>query len=715
MITNYQNYYMFADLVRTGRYYLRTSDIDASNWQEYYDGILNILKDNIETDEIKRFVITVDFGNNDIVDLSIFDLYFNIIMWYLVIKSGITLDGSALFYPEVINRKCIKKYFDKYIPVIVEKFSHIYKRDVNKITVLLNNIIDDTLAKFSDVDAFSFFLANTINLKDTIDLMNNVPEFDRLVHTSLTDESIEDVKDIGMDKANRSIEIIKNAKSVLGYDHCLKNSFETGEGVSPRQYKEFAIHIGSKPDGTGGVHPHVIDRSYLMGGLQHVADQFVDSASSRVAQIIVKHNTSSSGNFARIMGINNIDTVLNTDLDYKCNTRNPIVLTIENSKILSMLTGRYYRIHPEGIDYLIHPNDTFLIGKTIYLFSPMTCASAAHGHGICKRCYGELAYINSNIKVGKFAVEQLTSQTTQKQLSAKHLLETVIEKINWNENFNKFFYVDNVNMIYASDNIEGGYIIINPNSIMDNTENMESDSDDDDESSDTSFSDSSQFTNYITSFVFEDVDGQQYDIHSENMTEMFFSEDFIDYLKRVPLASDKMYHININELNDILNDNALFYIQIINNDIDKNLKDIESLINKKDELVGLDKDALLAKFINLIIKGKITIQSVHLECMLMNQIRSIHSKLQLPNWENDNEEYQILSLDQSLTNNPSVIISLLYKNLKATLTNPITYAKNESSRMDMFFMVQPQEFLNNEVRKPKPVELFTPLYRIDRN
>lgn len=713
MINNYQNYYMFADLIQTGRHYLKTSDINSSNWQEYYDGILNILKDNIETNEIKHFVITVDFGNNDIVDLSIFDLYFNIIMWYLVIKSGITLDGRALFYPEIINRKCIKKYFDKYIPIIVERFSHIYKNDVTKITISLNNIIDDTLSKFSDVDSFSFFLANTINLKDTIDLMNNIPEFNSLVHTSLIDESIEDVKDIGMKKAERSIEIIKNAKSVLGYDHCLKNSFETGEGISPRQYKEFAIHIGSKPDGTGGVHPHIIDRSYLMGGLQHVADQFVDSASSRVAQIIVKHNTSSSGNFARIMGINNIDTVLNTDLDYKCNTHNFITLTIDNSKILSMLIGRYYRLNPEGIDYLVHPEDTFLIGKTIYLFSPMTCASAAHGHGICRRCYGDLAYINSNIKVGKFAVEQLTSQTTQKQLSAKHLLETVIEKIKWNDNFNKFFYVDNVNMIYINDNLEAGHIIIDPNNITDNTENTESDSDEDSIDS-SSFSDSSQFTNYITSFVFEDINGIKYKIHSENMTEMFFSEDFIDYLKRLPLSSDKKYHIDISDLNNYLNDNALFYIQIINNDIDKNLKDIESLINKKDELVGLDKDSLLKKFINLIIKGKITIQSVHLECMLMNQIRSINSKLKLPEWENDNEEYQILSLDQSLTNNPSVIITLLYKDLKATLTNPITYAKNEASRMDMFFMVQPQEFLNNEVRAPKKPELIKPVFRMNR-
>ena len=85
--------------------------------------------------------------------------------------------------------------------------------------------------------------------------------------------------------------------------------------------------------------------------------------------------------------------------------------------------------------------------------------------------------------------------------------------------------------------------------------------------------------------------------------------------------------------------------------------------------------------------------------------------MKLPEWEHDNEEYQILSLDQSLTNNPSVIISLLYKNLKSTLTNPITYAKDESSRMDMFFMVQPQEFLSNEVKAPKKPEFITPIFK----
>lgn len=704
MLFNYQNYYAFADLVRTGHYYLKTSDINASNWNDYYSGLLNILKDNIETEEIKRFVITVDFGNNDIVDLSIFDLYFNIIMWQLLVKVDIPLDGSTLFCPKTITRKCIKKYFDKYIPVIIEKLSHVYKHDVSKITLTINNLIDDTLSKFSDVDSFSFFLANTINLKDTIDLMNCIPEFNSLLHTSLTDTNIEDVKDVGMKKAERSIEIIKNSKNVLGYDHCLKQSFETGEGISPRQYKEFAIHIGSKPDGTGGVHPHIIDRSYLMGGLKHVADQFVDSAASRLALIIVKQNTSASGNFARIMGINNIDTVLNPDFDYKCNTNNLITITIEDDKMFSMFVGRYYRIHPEGLDYLIHPNDTFLIGKTIYLFSPMTCASAAHGHGICKRCYGELAYINSNIKVGKFAVEQLTSQTTQKQLSAKHLLETVIEKIKWNDEFNKFFYIDNVNMIYMNDEVKNGNIIINPSEIMNATD---AESDDD---TNGMLSDSSQFTNYITSFIYEDIYGNQHNIQSENMAELFLSDEFIEYLRAIQVDSDNRYHINIAQLLNYLDDKPMFYIQITNNDIDKNLKDIERLVNTRSQIEGMDKDSLLKRFIYLVNKGKISIQSVHLECILMNQIRDIENKLKMPNWEIPNVPYQILSLDQALTNNPSIVITLLYKNLKATFTNPISFQKEAASRMDLFFMSQPQVFLNDKLKvEDKPIKT-TPIF-----
>lgn len=673
-----ENYFVFRELLEKGSMVLYTKDITIKNYESYYKGILNLLKDGIDDPNLPRFIVTVDFGNNDVIDLTIFDLYFNIIMWWMPLCNG-GIYGDALFFPDNITQDAIKKYIDRYIVKMRKKFT----------SVKLNNIIDDTLQSLADVDDFSMYLANTINLKDSIDLAQKVSEFNELLHTSLQNVKIEDVKNEGMKKADRSIKLIESAKSVLGYDHCLANSFRTGEGINPRQYKEFAIHIGSKPNGTGGVNPHIIDKSYIRGGLMDVASQYVDSASSRVAQIQTKKNVKSSGNFARIIGINNMDSFLNQDLNYVCDTHNFEIVTIKNEKYLSKFIDRYYRFDPEGRDYIIHPRDTFLIGQTIFLFSPMTCQSAAMGHGICRRCYGNLAYNNYNIGVGKYAAEQLTSQLTQKQLSAKHLLETIVRPYEWVKEFELYLEISNTNTIEVrNDLMTRPYILIELDAI-------ESTSDEDyDDDGESSSMDVIENEDYVTSFQL--VDGNKvYTIKNKQDGEMYFTKEFTEYLKSsAELTEDDMYKV---DLQDMANkDIPLFYIFINNNDIDKGLKETEHILNRKSNMeeINYDKDVLLDKLNETCIANKLKIQSVHLEVICMNQIRSARDLLKMPDWSIPGAEYQILTLDGALKNSPSIVSSLIYQKLADTLTYPLSYDKTQSSRMDMFFMKQPQVFMS---------------------
>ena len=84
------------------------------------------------------------------------------------------------------------------------------------------------------------------------------------------------------------------------------------------------------------------------------------------------------------------------------------VNTIDESEVEKLIDDRY---------------DTDLVGKKIYLRSPMTCACKSSTNHICARCYGNLYYTNLDINVGKMAAEILSSQLTQKLLSAKPLLE----------------------------------------------------------------------------------------------------------------------------------------------------------------------------------------------------------------------------------------------------------------------------------------------------
>ena len=105
--------------------------------------------------------------------------------------------------------------------------------------------------------------------------------------------------------------------------------------------------------------------------------------------------------------------------------------------------------------------------------------------------------------------------------------------------------------------------------------------------------------------------------------------------------------------------------------------------------------------IHLCIEGGIDIQAVHLETILHNQIRDIHSNLRQPDWEIKDVPYRIITLDKALKDNPSIVVSMLYKNLASVFSSPLSFKKDAPSIMDPFFMTQPQLLLAAEDAVPQ--------------
>ena len=70
---------------------------------------------------------------------------------------------------------------------------------------------------------------------------------------------------------------------------------------------------------------------------------------------------------------------------------------------------RYYRENPNGLDFFFDAKNidkSKVMHKKLYFRSPMTCASAARGEGICRKCYGDLWYTNQEINVGQTKICQ---------------------------------------------------------------------------------------------------------------------------------------------------------------------------------------------------------------------------------------------------------------------------------------------------------------------
>lgn len=709
-LTNYKNYYIYADMIRNNdmKIIYVPEDLTISNIDDHIDAIINILKDGIETDIVHNCKIRVNWENGVGCNLSIIDYWFSMFMWSMILKTGhpirpkhIFLGSRAKVYnpddeelnPWEMKRKDIQNYIDKYILTLENKI---------KIgNIKLNEIIADGLWHFSSIEHFAYYLANTINNEDNIDLMRANPEFDSLVHCSLADVPFEDVKSKGMEYADRAIDIIKDSKRYIGYEHGLTNSFKASEAINPRQFKEVYLNIGTKPNGEGSIFTYVIDSSFMTGGVNSPIAYFIERSTARYAQIVSKRNVGESGDLARLLGLNNTDTILNPDSSYECMSQHYIRFEIKTKKHLGMINGRIFRFNPNGIDFVIDDEDTSMIGEIIYLHSPMTCSSMSSGHGICKRCYGNLYWVNKDINIGKMAAEILSAQLTQTLLSAKHLLETKIKTVKWNPEFKDYFNID-INSIKLNQDLENDQdlrkyvMIINPEDVQLVNEEEDAiyyDEDDNEISIDDESEDAILYNEYITSFVIRTPTGEEITFGSESDHELYISKELNNIIRRKAYNSDGKVNISLNSLMD----ENLFYIKINNNEISKIMEDIINIINKSSVTEKLDKDEALQNLVDLVIEGNLTIDSIHLEVILANQIVRVDDILHKPNWNDPHAQYRMITLNQALTNNPSVIISLLYKDLQKVLYNPLTYSKHAPSFFDLFFCEQPQNYMNNDL------------------
>ena len=718
MLDNFSNYFKFEPLVRTGNLTLYTEEINHSNWKEYYYGCYNIMRDGIETTFIQKSKVDIVFPDGMQCKLTIPDLYFNLIMWYMIIEANRTVDSEHLFFDENITKDSIKNYVDTNFILP--------NRETIDFT-LMNNIIDDTLHRYMDIDEFSLFLGSTVNLEDFVNLSIASPRFNEIMHADLTGVPIEKVKDYGMELTYEAIDIIKNSANIMGYEHCLADSFRSKEGTNIKQFKEFAVSIGSKPDGKGGAYPVAVNNSYLNGGLNQIMYQFIDSSASRFAQIIAKNNVGDSGNFARILGLNSIDSILNEDSEYSCQTKNFLEVNITSVEVLKKFKDRWYRIDKHGIERCLTGRETWLIGHTIYLRSPIFCESAAKGNGICFRCYGKLAFINRYINVGKMAAELITAIFTQTRLSAKHLLETMIKEYIWNQHFYTFMNVD-ANLILLNPefgmSLEWNLMIHKDDIILENDEDYDkSDYDEDsinrssdDDEEEESANDDTNYNEYITQFYVKNSNtGEMYKICGEEEPYRLYISNSLNSLIRKAAVPTEDGYISLSF--DDIQDTGLFFIKIENNDLGKSLDDIKNLMDKQDVTSSHTIHSLTQAIIDAVIEGRIGVQMIHFEILLMNQVRSVSTNLKRPEWQYEDEPYVILTLKKALTDNPSIVISLLYQNLGHTLYYPLSFQKNAPSFMDVFFMRQPQNFMDDDSNlistEVKPT-MRTPVMRMRR-
>lgn len=666
MVANYQNYGPFVPLTEQGYQEVNVADITIENYESYFNGLLNIMRDGIEQPDVQALKIGFRLADGEFVRFTLVDAWFNMIFWTFPIYIGESITVRHLIDTRAITKKYIKNYFN----MLIKEHSI----DIDFIT--LNNLIDETIYKLKYIDEFAMFLANTVNFRDTLDLMERFPEFNESIHADLTGVPIEDVKSVGMDYTQTQIKYIK------ANDHCLRDSFISGEAISPKQFKEVSVNIGTKPDGHGGVFPYIINKSFMNGGVSEPESYVIDSSVGRTAQILQKMNVGTSGAFARLLETNNLDTFFNMDPNYACDTKNFIQVFIKDASWLGMYDKRYYKFDPDGPDYLLDKDrDAHLIGQTLYFRSPITCASYSRGHGICRKCYGNLYFVNRDINPGKIAAELLSSIYTQMLLSAKHLLESSVIEMKWNPEFYDLFNL-NLNMISVDEDAEttGMYMVLDSGK-------FDSSEDDDDDTSGVIYDE------YTPSFDIIYPDGRQITFHTADEDNIYLTEDLNKLLKsKKAKEDDGIYTIAMDHLKNIP---VVFTVKIQNKELQRTLERSKHIIDREKDTSSFTKDEIVREFITANADGGINVSAIHLEVILANQMRDPDDILTTPNWHIKNAPYKILTLGSSLNNSPSITVNLEFQRIGKTLVSPLSSKKHKPSVFDLYFMEKPQDYMVN--------------------
>lgn len=666
-----ENYYVYTDIIEKGKLELDIKDITIENYYDHFNAVTNILRDGIELEEIQNSKVYVKM-QDEVIPFTLTEYWINLMFWTIPIYAGIGVSREYLFDTSAITKGSIKQYFDKIIKKIEGRVDFIS----------LNNLIDEAIYKLKYVNDFGMYLANTLNFKDTIDLMRKYPEFYDSMHSDLSNVSIEDVIKVGMDYTETQIKYITAEDS----DHCLKDSFIAREGVNKKQYKEVASSIGTKPDGRGSVYPHVIQNSFMNGGVNDPESLFIDSSVGRIAQILQKMNVGISGSFARLLETNNIDTFFNMNPDYACSTRNFIKILIKDNTWLKLYDKRYYKLKENGPDYLLdYETDKHLIGQELYFRSPITCESYANGTGICRKCYGELYTVNRDINPGKIAAALLSAIYTQMLLSAKHLLESAAMEIKWCDAMSSIFDVELTVVSFKADlDVKKYSIIIDPAGV---------DSDDDSEDDETV--DLIDSTDFVNKFEVLCPDGQTVEIYTQDEDNIYFTEDFNAILssKKAKETDDGRILIPGAALEGV----PIFYVKIQNKELQRTLERSKQIINKSDVTESFTKDQIVSEFISANLDGNINLQAVHMETIIANQVRTDEKdSTEMPDWRIPNVGYKVISLNSALSNSPSITVTLEYQKIASTLVNPLSTKKRKASVFDLFFMEKPQDYIVNQ-------------------
>lgn len=423
--------------------------------------------------------------------------------------------------------------------------------------------------------------------------------------------------------------------------------------IKPKQMEELYINFSQIPDGRNIV-PVIMNGNGFHSGYHELPVFYAGAIAARVPDIMNNEYMGSAGYFARNLMILTYGTISKTV--YDCGSKNPIPVTVDET-VLEMFVGRFYYMHKnDGILRVLKSTDKHLIGKQVWFRSPCTCNL---NEDVCHVCYGTVALKVGDLSGGFiYTTNLLTSRVSQNILSAKHLLKTNAERIDYSESFSKYFTVDSSAVI---PNDEKRFDIYIPEDYQD------------------------EITEKLVIYIGKDMEP----VTISNYASIMIPDNIIDECKDVTIDEKRYYKITSHKVIE-LGETFCIIIPI-------NLMMTQKYMN----IMNLFESSI-SKFANIsevvvelmnLMHGTIPLLSVHGEIILRDLIRDTNNKLLRPDWlkEIADYEYQLTRLKTALQNVESFTTAMAFEKTRHHIADRVFDERTAINRVgpssftDFFF------------------------------
>lgn len=619
----------------------------TSDKKQYFEVKEKIKKRFAEDYSLRKNKVCVIIDGKE-REKSLGRLLTNILIMKPLVYMGVPIKEEDWFEKSDMTQGSLEDYFNHLLERIVE-----FGKDPDYSNT--RKLFTESMNEMTDLSGnYNATVGNSVSYRDFLRMEIEDPEAEKLFKPEVKAGSFHDIETQFNAHSKKLVKYLREHK-----DSELNPFIRSETGINGKQLTQCIGFIGLKPDMDGSVIPVIIEDNFL-NGLSGIESYFINAKGTRKALCTNNRMTKRSGYLTRKLSLSNIDHFHDDSVE-DCGTRHFVIFSVDNKRKLNQIVGRHYYKLDENNEkisddlYTVTDESSEIIGTKIGLRSPVTCA----GKHVCATCYGrQLSRINKDVNTGLVATNKLTEPLTQRLLSAKHLLSTKTDKVEWGENFGEVFSV-NMNTVYFIQDVDCTISFAKPTSEeFDEDEEM-----------------------YYTDTFNILMPGNKRSVEYKSPVRLFINP------KLLPVDKMKDDDNEISFQSKSIDDGEfIFKYQVKNTELTQSLQAILDLIENTDHLGITDYNDFVNKFDDLLIENDLDyINSIHIEMISAVLIRDAETGKRLDFSNEKLNNYNIVRLSKSVMDGP-LAVSLAFERINDQLSDLSTYEKDEVSMMDNLFL-----------------------------